>query len=92
MARACYGADGSAEVDALSAGFAGGVKELALDSDWLLLRDADRSGKSALGSVCSVGEEAGGEGRQRTSCSNSWAQPSHPPRQSHRVIQIWPRR
>ena len=58
MARACYGADGSAEVDALSAGFAGGVKELALDSDWLLLRDADRSGKSALGSVCSVGEEA----------------------------------
>jgi hypothetical protein len=49
-----------------------------------LLGDADRSGESVLGSVCL----AGGEGRQRTSCSDSWAQPSHLPRLSHRVIQI----
>jgi hypothetical protein len=35
--QGCSGADGSAEVDALSEDFAGGVKELALDSEWLLL-------------------------------------------------------
>ena len=80
----CYGADGSAEVDALSEGFAGGVKELALDSDWLLLGDADRSGESVLGSACLVV----GKGPRRSSYPGSWAQPSHMPRLSHRVIRF----
>jgi hypothetical protein len=82
--RGCYGADGSAEVDGLSEGFAGGVKELAVDSDWLLLGDTDRSGESVLGSVCLVG----GEGARKSSCPDSWAQPSHMPRLSHRVIRF----
>jgi hypothetical protein len=41
--QGCYGADGRAEVDALSEGFVGGVQERALDSDWLLIGDAARS-------------------------------------------------
>ena len=53
--RHCQGCC-SAEMDASSEGFAGGVKELALDSDWWLIGDADRSGESILGSVCLRGE------------------------------------
>jgi hypothetical protein len=61
--------------DALSEGFAGGVRAaMALDSDRLLLGDADRSGASVLGSVCLVGGEgseglhARTRGRSRPTC------------------------
>jgi hypothetical protein len=40
--QSCYGADGSADVDALSEGFAGGVKELALDRASAPARHPDR--------------------------------------------------